>query len=247
MNVTAGIAEDFTQMLRAGTAEKRYREVFLPELLTLICVDVLTADGASLSLLSGELRMPLAASGEHARVAELVQFTLGDGPCMDTYRTTRAKSWDEAELTRQWPLFLDALVAKTPYRSVTSVPLDLGGTLVGGLDVYFVSPVAMSSAALADARAIGRLVAQTLREASGLEREGPDARSWMQNPSTRGRATTWIAVGIVAQQAGLASAEALDVIRAYSVQLGQSVDVVSYEIATNTQMTQQLLAEVRPA
>ena len=57
----------FRNHLDASTAASGYWPSFLPEVLTRIAVTLLGVDGASLSLLSDELRMPLAASDEQAR------------------------------------------------------------------------------------------------------------------------------------------------------------------------------------
>src|SRR3954471_8525889 len=56
----------------------------LPTRLTRACLAVLpAADGAGLSLLDNDFRVPIGATDDVAALAERLQFTIGEGPCLD--------------------------------------------------------------------------------------------------------------------------------------------------------------------
>ncbi len=75
----------------------------LPVRLTRAAVTVLNVQGASLSVLSGTVRVPLGASDDAANAAERLQFTFGEGPCMAALHGGAAVHVNEDEIARRWP------------------------------------------------------------------------------------------------------------------------------------------------
>ena len=58
------------------------------------CVRVLPVEAAAISLVSeGVALAPLGASGPWARVLDEVQFTLGEGPCLDAVAAGGRRCW----------------------------------------------------------------------------------------------------------------------------------------------------------
>ena len=53
-----------------------------PSVLTAAAASVLSVDGAGISLIDDALRVPLGASSDVVSVAEQLQVTVGDGPCL---------------------------------------------------------------------------------------------------------------------------------------------------------------------
>ena len=72
------------------------------------CVDVLAVTGAGIMLMvDNEHRGSLGGSDDAIRVVEELQFTLGEGPCVDTYRTGQPvlePQLADPDVTR-WPEF----------------------------------------------------------------------------------------------------------------------------------------------
>jgi hypothetical protein len=96
----------------------------LPVRLARACARVLQVDDAGLSLLdAAQQRVPLGGSSAVADVAERLQFTVGDGPCMTAHDTHQPVFAVEDELRRRWPVYADLLVGATPYRAVVGLPL----------------------------------------------------------------------------------------------------------------------------
>jgi hypothetical protein len=106
--------------------------------------EVLPSEGAGLSLTSGGFRVPLGASDDTSGAAERLQFTLGEGPCLQAMRDARELRANQDDIARLWPLLYDELVRQTPYRSIASVPLRITPTVVGAIDVYFTDPAGAS-------------------------------------------------------------------------------------------------------
>lgn len=84
--------------------------------------DALHAAGASLNLLA-TLRIPRAATSDEVRCTERLETTLRDGPSLRAAAAAEPVVADTGTLGRQWPLYLDALLEQTPFRSVVSLPL----------------------------------------------------------------------------------------------------------------------------
>jgi hypothetical protein len=81
------------------------------------CVDLLDVDGASLSLMyAGSTRGTFGSSGEMSRRLDELQFTFGEGPCLDAVAQripVHAENLnDPAE--RRWPAFSEALLKGLP-------------------------------------------------------------------------------------------------------------------------------------
>src|SRR4051794_10539556 len=79
----AAVAAEF----RAAWAGARDPQTADPDLLPVrlarAAADVLGADGAGISFYEDDFRVPLGASDEMTTLAERLQFTQGQGPCLD--------------------------------------------------------------------------------------------------------------------------------------------------------------------
>lgn len=202
----------------------------------------------SLSLLSDELRMPLGGNNATARAAEMVQFTQGDGPCIDTYRTGRPAALGRCELEARWPMYYDAITAATPYQAIMSVPLIASERTVGAMDAYSVDPARPSAAALHDAVALARPLVRAvldIDQRSELELDDFTRLGHLDNEQTHRRSTNWVAIGLIGRAADLSSFEALDVIRAYALRSGRIIDDVAYDLASHNLTPADVLDQVR--
>src|ERR1700710_712461 len=87
-----------------GDAQTAVAEL-LPVRLARACVAVLPVSGAGLSVIDDSFRVPLGASDETATTAERLQFTTGEGPCLDAARSGRMVVTRGEEISRRWPRF----------------------------------------------------------------------------------------------------------------------------------------------
>ena len=92
-------------------------------LLATACVDVLPIDGAGISLAHRELRVPLGWSDDTVAVAERIQTTLGDGPCLTSAAEGAALIADQDAVAARWPVYSQEFRQHTPFASVAAVPL----------------------------------------------------------------------------------------------------------------------------
>jgi GAF domain-containing protein len=84
---------------------------------------------------------PLWASDEVARKLDDLQFSLGEGPCVEAFVDRRPVL--VADLTEhahsRWPVFATAAL-RTPVRALFVLPVQAGAVTVGVLDLYRDTP-----------------------------------------------------------------------------------------------------------
>jgi hypothetical protein len=110
-----------------------------------LCVERLGVTGAGISMVTaaGNRAVVCATDDVSARIEDL-QFTLGEGPCMDATElggpVLVADLQQRGELAvERWPAFLEGAV-DAGVRAVFAFPLRIGAINVGALDLYRQSP-----------------------------------------------------------------------------------------------------------
>ena len=224
------ISEQFTFSLVHLAIGEVADHGLLPALLARACVQVLDVDGASLSLMSERVRMPLGADGPASERAEQLQFTLGEGPCMEAYRTGRTGHFSADDIARRWPVYSRRLVGDTPYRSCATAPLDLGDGLTGALDLYLRSPEGLPASAMTDVEVVAAEVTHTLLADTG-QLDADRGPSWLHSESVRARANLWVAIGLFLPATRLSAAEVTALIRAYAFRHDETIDEVTQALA----------------
>jgi hypothetical protein len=216
----------------------------LPTTLVESCRDLFELDGVGISL-TGELRIPLAATSADAVTAEILQTTLGEGPCLTAAAHGTTLVAYTSSMAATWPMFSSALTSRTPFRSVASVPLRTGdGSPFGAMDLYSVDPDATAlDAVIDDAAQVGQLIAASLVDAAGAAGAaglpGTIAR-WMQSPSANKRFRVWSAVGIMMAYDGQPSRDALARLRGYALSHSLSLDELAGRLADRQLMPEAI-------
>lgn len=102
------------------------------------CVEQLDVDGAAISYVQGgSTRGTFGSSGELSRNLDELQFTFGEGPCLDAVRTGQpvfAPDLDDPDELR-WPALLGA-VRRSGVRAMFAMPVSLASSRVGALDLF---------------------------------------------------------------------------------------------------------------
>ncbi len=204
----------------------------LPTELAKTCAQVLDVDGAGLSLFGAKFRVPLGASSEQASATERLQFTVGVGPCIEAMAEHNEVRVSEADIARRWPAFYDDLVARTPYRSIAALPIQITADIAGAIDLYFTDATAALTTDLGRAAQAADHIAGALRAAAMITIPAMSARdalqpTWMAAPAATHRLRTWIAAGVVVSETGLAAADALSRLRAHAYANDEDVDHVT--------------------
>jgi hypothetical protein len=154
--------------LLAEAAKERASQ---PQRICQLCVDVLGVTGAGISMLTklGNRGVVCATNDVSAQI-EALQFTLGEGPCMDAVNNgapVLISDLNEPDIAvERWPAFMEG-AGTAGVRSVFAFPLRIGAITVGALDLYRDQPGALTADQLpgalmaADAAALALLYLNT--------------------------------------------------------------------------------------
>jgi hypothetical protein len=179
-----------------------------------VCAEVTEMTGAGIMLMSGDTpRGSVCSSNAVSALIEELQYTLGQGPCVDAYDQDRPVLEPDlaAPASARWPAFTPSAVAAGA-RAVFGFPLQVGAIRLGALNVYRDRSGPLSDDQHADglvmagvaARAVLALQAKAPPGALAAELEaGSDFRFVVHQAS-----------GMVAVQLGVSVAEALIRLRA---------------------------------
>src|SRR5260221_1636095 len=103
-----------------------------------VCPQIVGVDGAGVMLMSGDIpRGSLCTTNAVSHLIEELQYTLGEGPCVDAYRQDQVVAEpDLAEpATRRWLAFTPPALA-AGVRAIFRYPLRVGRVRLGGLNLY---------------------------------------------------------------------------------------------------------------
>ena len=204
----------------------------LPGRLSWAAAHTLQADGAGLSLsATSAIRVPLGASDDLSGIAERLQFTAGEGPCLDAYAGGTSIVADAASMSTLWPVFAGELASQTTFRSIYAAPLPR----LGALDVYFHDPVGCLQVDPEHVDAVATQIVQAL-----LERDFVDTvlgGSALNGPDQRRRNKVSIAMGMTSAALQLTFPDALSVLRARAFSQGRSLDDLAADLVDGEEST----------
>lgn len=208
--------------------------------LTRMCergADHLSLAGAGVSVVTstGVRGVVLATDEVSARIEEL-QVSLGEGPCIDVW-TQRSPvvepNLSSAQLSR-WPGFAPA-AREAGAEAVFSLPLQVGRTQLGAMDVYRATPGELSAADLHDAVRLCDAVAQMLVRIEAGEpgrADTDDLETGQQVLPAQPTFTSEIyqASGMVMVQLDVDVTEAMARLRAHAFAQGRSLAEVAHDV-----------------
>ena len=188
------------------------------------CVGLLEVDGASISLtLDGENRGTFGASGDLSRRLDALQFTFGEGPCLDAVRDgspVLVPNLNDPTETR-WPAFTGA-VLKDGISAVFALPVTLTSQRVGALDLYRTRPGPLDDQALTGGLLAAELAALPLLDVLAAHRDvvsRGEEDGWTQLASLD-RVEVYQATGMIIAALDVDPAEALVRLRAQAFARG---------------------------
>jgi GAF domain/ANTAR domain len=199
------------------------------------CVQLLEVDGAAISvMLEGSSQGTIGSSGELSRQLDELQFTFGEGPCVDAVRlevpVIAENLADPSE--QRWPAYSPTVVGLGVY-AVYALPIVLANSVVGALDLYRHHP-----GSLQGDRWLGGLMATELAVVPvlALLADGADMltvvdsdAAWDQLASLA-RVEVYQATGMVMAQLGVGPSEALVRLRAHAFVHGLTASEVAWSI-----------------
>ena len=199
------------------------------------CVVVLEVDGASVSLIhDGATQGTFGSSGELSRHLDELQFTFGEGPCLDSVRGGRpilvADLDDPAE--QRWPAFRGA-VLDAGMGSVFALPVAVANRPVGALDLFRSKTGPLGGGQFGGAMHAAELAALPLLDLMSSdvdwETAGQGADGWDQLSSLE-RVEVYQATGMIMAAAAVGPADALVRLRAYAFAHETTASEVAFAI-----------------
>jgi hypothetical protein len=194
------------------------------------CVDVLGVTGAGIMLMSdGEHRGTLGVSNGVMTIIEDLQFTLGEGPCIDASATQQPVLEPDLRTPAEhrWPGFSGPAV-EAGVGAVFGFPLLGGSSNLGALDLYLDRPGMLRDNQLSDAVLLADVISTTVL---ALQADAePGALADQLDASLEPRAVVHQASGMLAAQLQVAVDEALMRIRAHAYTTNRPVNEVACAI-----------------
>lgn len=201
----------------------------MPSRLAEAVVGVLPADGAAISVRAGDhARIPIGASDQASAAAESLEFTVGEGPCLDAISFGDYVEASLYRLENRWPVLADSWVTATPFRSVAATPVWISAAIPGSLNLYFRSDEGSTAVDRADVADVSRRVTIELAKQQLLAADDPDELIRSLTSSARGR--VWVAVGTLIAAFGSEALDALDRMRSFATSRDMTVDDVADDL-----------------
>ena len=199
------------------------------------CVVLLDIDAAAISLVfDGASGGTLGSSGAPARIYDELQFTLGEGPCLESVaRRIPILVVDLADPGEvRWPAYGPAMLAHQ-IRGVYAIPIVVAGEFVGALDLFRTQPGHPPDEELSGAVAAAELAGVPLLDLLDGDLQAavadPNSNAWAEL-NALSRAEVSQATGMLVAQLEVDPAEALVRLRAHAYATGRSATDVARDI-----------------
>jgi hypothetical protein len=130
------------------------------------CPGIVGVDGAGVMLMSGDIRRgSLCSTDELSQTIEELQYTLGEGPCVDAYRQDIVVA--EPDLADpvfgRWPFFTPSAV-QAGVRAIFGFPMRVGAVRLGALNLYRAARGPLTVEQHADALVVADVTARWVLE-----------------------------------------------------------------------------------
>lgn len=184
---------------------------------------------------SNGVRHPLFGSDETAATMEHLQFTLGEGPCVEASASGSPVLVPDLNdpgtgVRARWPLFL-AEAAATGVRAIFAFPVRMGAISLGAVDLYRRSPGPLPRQDLARTLTTVDAIAEALLDGSdGLE--GLDGGGLSAMVVHR-------AAGMIMVQVGCSIEDALLLLRAAAYAEGVPINRVADDVINQRRRFQE--------
>jgi hypothetical protein len=186
--------------------------------------------GAGVILMSGGRALgSVCVSNSMTGIVEELQYTLGEGPCVDAFHTKApvlAPDLAHSDGNR-WPAFRVG-AESAGVRAVFGFPLLIESVCFGALNLYHDRSGALSADQFADALAVAHVASRTVLGWQSVA--GPGSLAWQLEHVPIHRAVVHQAAGMVSIQAAVAIPDAVVMLRAYAFAEDRPISEVATEI-----------------
>lgn len=183
----------------------------------------------------------MGASDDGAAVAERLQFTAAQGPCLDAHAFARPVLATETVIAQRWPIFHAELVSRTAFRAVAAIPWPDALKGAGTVDLMFHRSADLTALDVDEADAVVAEVEHILNTESVLEFSllGPGP-AWLAGPTANSRNAVFIAMGILNVALEVSTPDALALLRGRAYAAGRTVDDIARDLIDRRITTDQL-------
>jgi hypothetical protein len=202
--------------------------------LCVACVELFGVDGAALSLVDhGATRGTFGSSGALSRHIDELQFTCGEGPCMDAVTGRGPVLVDDLDAVdeQRWPAFAEKALA-VGMRAVFAFPVSIASVPIGALDLFRGEPGSLRGDDLMGGMWAADLAALPVLDvlaASGGAQHLTRGDGW-EHLTLLDRMEVHQASGMVSVQLGVGVPEALARLRAYAFAHDRTASDVAWDI-----------------
>src|SRR6266849_4490994 len=198
------------------------------------CPQIVGVSGAGVVLTSKDLPQgSLCATDEVSQLIEDLQYTFGEGPCVDAHQQDQVVAEPDLArpVTRRWPGFTPPALA-AGVRAVFGFPLRAGTVRLGALNLYRDVPGPLTGDQHADALVVADVAARWVLEAQAGAPPGTVAEELEAGADFH--FTVHNAAGIVSVQKGITVTEALIRLRAFSFSSDRPLADVAQDVIART-------------
>ncbi|MCH9728948.1 MAG: GAF and ANTAR domain-containing protein [Actinomycetia bacterium] len=199
------------------------------------CVTLLDMDAAAISLVfDGVNSGTLGSSGAHARIYDELQFTLGEGPCLESItRRAPVLVTDLANPTdRRWPIYSPAML-DLEIRGVYAMPVVVAGEYVGAMDFFRALPRQLVGVQLSGAVVAAELAGIPLLDLLDADLQDavaqPGSNAWTEL-NALSRVEVSQATGMLVAQLQIEPTVALIRLRAHAYATGRAATDVARDV-----------------
>jgi len=200
------------------------------------CVRVLDIDGMSIAVISGQaIRETLCARGGHALQIDQLQFTVGEGPCLEACSAGKPMSIPDLldETDERWPVFSSAVSEIAPeLRAIFGFPLLVGSQGIGAMNLYRHSPGELGEKQIREAIRACELAVPIILEDFPIQRDS-EFGTYFQKYAVIDRTSVYRATGLLMLTHDLTSWEAFDRLRAFAFSQGRLVEDVAEDVVAH--------------
>jgi hypothetical protein len=192
--------------------------------------EVVKVDGAGVVLvLRGHALGTVCASDPVTEAVEEVQFTLGEGPCVDAFQTREPVLVPDLAGPGgvRWPGFRDGALAEG-IQAVFGFPILVGPICIGALNLYNYRSGALTDEQLADAVVVAHVAGRTVLSWQSVAGQG--SLAWQLEHVPAYRAVVHQATGMVSVQASVTVEDAVILLRAYAFSTDHPISGVAEDV-----------------
>jgi hypothetical protein len=191
---------------------------------------VVRVSGAGVVLiLRGRALGTVCVSDPMTETVEEVQYTLGEGPCVDAFDTKEpvlVPDLSDPGVAR-WPGFREGALA-AGVRAVFGFPIIVGTVCIGAVNLYHREPGALTDEQFADAVVVAHVAGRTVMGWQSVA--GSGSLAWQLEHVPAYRAVVHQATGMASVQAAVPIEDAVMLLRAYAFAEDSPISIVAAEV-----------------